>query len=463
MKQNFYAWAALVVRSFSALLLLTIASNSYSQEEIAIWLVILVIGALQAVFDFGISPTVMRFTIYALRTDTAPNVELNNTERERLTRLRRIPFVKFQSYVRNLYLLLAVLVFGMTVLLGLFALWDYTDGPTQVIELLIVSAVGNAAAIFQLNYATYLNARKQVTSLKKAEALIGVGTLLISLVLILMQTHLIVVFAMIAFGKIVMTVGLRWVAKRQSYETEGPGRITMEFLAIIFPQTLRAGIAIAASTGVLQISSLLLVRTLDPTEATAYLFGLRALQTITQFSNVPFYTRLPYLISHYVDGQRLTLLQDAQKLILFSLALNISLSLVAYISLELTFEAGWHNLGVIPPFHLAVIVSFLSFERLASMYSQIRSLNNRIDWHTLNITNGAFTLVLLIVLLPTLGPVGYLIGVGMPILVFYLPYSSIRLLLIFPDTARLVRSSIVFCVSGLLLFWTSLSLIYMLG
>lgn len=463
MKQNIYAWAALGVRSFGALLLLVIASNSYSEREMAIWLVLQILAALQAVFDFGISPTILRFTIYALNRNAAPSAELDAVGRERLVRLRALPFERFQTYVRTLYLLIAGIAFIVTVLLGLFAMRglfeDHNDGGPSAFVLLVISAAGNACAIFLLNYATYLNARKQVTLLKKAETVLGIGALLVPLGLILVQANLVIVVSAVALGKIVMVLGVRRLSIQQAYRTERLFALPRAFVGIILPQTMRTGIAIAASTGVLQVSALLLARKLSAADATIYLFGLRILYTVAQFSNVPFYTRLPYLIGKFVEGERAGLFNDAQRLILTTMTLQISISLLAYGVLDITAQLGLHRLGVMPALQWVAIAAILSVERLSSMYSQLRSLNNRIDWHILNVVNGILTLGLMALLLVPFGTTGFLIGLGLPILAFHLPYSTIRLLTIFPDSAALVRRTMLFCCAGLALATILLSLI----
>lgn len=466
MKQNFYAWVALSIRSFGMLALVVLASNSYTSQQVAVWLTLQIIASMQSVFDFGISPAVMRYTIYSLNKHAKLNDELTAYEREKLFRLRDIPQQDFSTYSRNLFLIVASVFCASSIIIAAVALAEYISASVKPSEtkyvsniflLIALHALGSFAAIAQLNYATYLNAAKRVTELKRMEAILGAFALIAPAALIVIGADLALVFLTVTAGRFGMLLGLRALAKRYGYSTKRGIKIPKSYLNIILPQTARIGVAIAFSTGVTQVSFLILASTLEAAEATSYLFGLRIIYTIVQFSNVPFYTRLPYIISSFIDRERILVMREATRLINFSVVLLIAACLIAYCGLYLSSTLGVHELGVIPKIHWMAFVSVFSLERLSSMYSQMRSLNNRIDWHKLNGINGAITLLLLSFMVPNFSILGFIFALGAPIMLFHYPYSAYNLVRLFSDTVGLIRHTstlwLIAMATGWLIVW----------
>jgi hypothetical protein len=196
-------------------------------------------------------------------------------------------------------------------------------------------------------------------------------------------------------------------------------------MRFVWPAAWRSGLGVALSFGAIRGSSVIYAQLVPAAEAAAYLLAQRVMQALSDFANVPFYTRLPTLARLYAENRRGDVVRDAAagmwraNALLVAGIVVIGLAgtpLLALLGSRTSFVDApvWWLLGG------AILV-----ERIGAMHLQLYSTTNRIVWH---IANGGAGLLMLLSMplayawLGLLGlPLGILIGYGG----FYAPYSML--------------------------------------
>jgi hypothetical protein len=135
---------------------------------------------------------------------------------------------------------------------------------------------------------------------------------------------------------------------------------------------------------------------------------------VSQFSQAPFYSRLPRLARLYAGGDRAGLVAQAQR--------GMGLSYLAFAlgaaGLGLAGPALFAGLGASVAFPTPglwwLLVAALFAERMGAMHLQLFSVTNRIYWHIANGGAALIALAALGLLLPRIGayafPLSYLCG-----------------------------------------------------
>jgi hypothetical protein len=168
----------------------------------------------------------------------------------------------------------------------------------------------------------------------------------------------------------------------------GPAQADKEVLKVMWPATWRSGVGVLMSQGIIQASGLLYTRLATAEELAAYLIALRVITIISQFSQAPFYSKLPYMTGLFASGKKQEVMAVAQR------GMRISQwVLVAALLLVMIFAAP--ALALIGSktqfvsFSMWTVMSLAFFvERFGAMHLQIYSLSNHILWHIANGVTG---------------------------------------------------------------------------
>jgi hypothetical protein len=390
------AWTALSARALGIVVLLPLALYTFSPEVVGIWLILNTITALQSLCDLGLEQTFTRVIAYR-QTE-----ELNARPAATADELSLRPIAET---IPAAFLILAVI---SAIVVGLVGTWYLgpliaaTANPTDCWSAWAVVVLGGSSGIWGLHALALLNGMHQVALVRRWEALTVLASVISGAVVLVSGSSLFALVAATHFWIVLGSVHMAWRARNLLRERLGTigWRLHAVVLRTIWPAAWRSQLGVLASFGTLHAAALIYARIVSASEAAPLLLALRILFALVQFSQPPFYTRIPLLATLYAGKQRAKLLEVAVSGIrgscwVFAAGAGAAVPLVPS-ALEY-FESRTH---FVSPLTWALLAVAFFMERTGSMHLQFCAVTNRINWHIANGATALVFIVSLLVLLP---------------------------------------------------------------
>lgn len=406
------SWTALGVRVSSLSLLLPLVLNRLSPAEIVVWQIFATVTTLTLILDFGLSPTAIRFFAYA----HGDNAEGRIGPAALFVRLR-------QTYRRMILVSFALLATAGTAVV--YQPIMNTGHPETIwfawASVLIATPMGFVANM----YGSSLQGLGSIVLLRRWETLAGAVQILATIAAVLLGgglTGLVIVYNAAA---ILTALGNRLMTRRAHPEMFAePAAAEQGAELDLWGPMWRSGVGVLMSQGLIQSGNVVVAHVFAPTAAASYLIAVRIITTISQFSQAPFYSKIPEMASRYAAGRRdmvLGLARKGMQRALLTYAVGALLvSWFGGILLELI-----HSRTAFPPQALWIpLVLAFFLERYGAMHLQLHSVSNDIKWHVANGATGLAMVILAWILLQTWPepgalPVAMLLAYGL----VYVPYS----------------------------------------
>lgn len=384
------SWGSMGARLMGLVVLLPLVLHRFSPPDIVLWLLFGTIVTLQILADAGFSQTFARSiacaeggaTVDVLRDLRAAPARRDDAQPNLDTLVRLLGTMR-RVYGRLTLLSLLIMVVGGPFVLStpVGASTDPRAGWLAAILVLLATAV----SLWGNLYTAYLQGRDRIALLRRWEmltAIAGVGT---SIVVLLLGGELLAVVAGQQAWAIVSVMRNRWLCRQDAVFRDGvSSTLDRDVLSAVWPAAWRSGIGVFMSYGLIQMSGIAYAQMGKSTEVAAYLLALRMIQTISMFSQAPFYSKLPALARLRSQGrveEQTQLAKQGMKYSHWTFLLGFLLvggssdwllqlihSQSAFVSLPM-----WTLLG------LAFFV-----ERLGAMHIQLYSTTNKIIWHIAN-------------------------------------------------------------------------------
>lgn len=423
-------WASFAVRTLALVVVLPLALRLFDPALMALWQVFMVLVSLQMLADMGFNGVFTRLVAYAMGGATAlganrPSVNQNAAANWAL--IGRLAGSMRCLYNRLAWGWGAVLATGGTcALLNLVKSLDgEMQSPAWLAWLLIL--VTTVVAFRANAFSALLQGTNQVALLRRWEALFGLAGIVSGVLALVCGGGLVALVAANQFW-VVMSAWRSRALARQILRAHLPvwpaARIDAEVWEASWGAAWRAGLGIAMSFGVVQLSSLLYAQGSDPAAIASYLLALRLMQAISQISQAPFYSKLPLLARQWAQGNVAGMVRLAGRgmaLAYWACVLPVLLLgragpwLLELIGSQTAFPDSrlWALLGT----------AFL-LERYGAMHLQLYSTTNHIVWHIANGVSGAIFLVVAALAYPQLGVLAFPLGLLAGSIGFYGWYSA---------------------------------------
>ena len=398
-----------------------LALRTLGQAEIVIWQVMSALTALVPVADFGVAPVLIRLT--AARGNPLPGettIEGDTVER-RLSRLARVA----DWFYARLTWVGGFVIAGATVVV-----WQKIRvlGAEAAEEAWFAWALGCAAFWLNLSsggWSALLQGGGELARVRRVEIVATACGVAITFGGLWTHGGLLPVAAGLAARAVVQAVFWRRRSARLR-EQAGPRASVADaapLRKIVWQGAWRSGVGIVCSAGLGQASALVVAAFAELELAAAYLIGWRLLGVVGQFSQAPFYSRLPEFGGLAAAGDTSALLVRARRAMAMSLGLFVSGHLVLSVGGPWLLErlgaaAEWPTPGV-----WWMLGAALFLERYGAMHLQLDTLGHKVRWH---VANGGAGAVAVAVMATTLGAFGLLavpLGLLAGQVVFYCPYA----------------------------------------
>lgn len=426
------SWGSIVSQLLMLIGVLPLVLIEFNAEEVRFWLLLNTLLIFNMVCDLGIAPTMTRIYAYAMGGAELSELGEQTASSKRIQRAPSWDTVEAISKVcQRTYFLLAIALFFM---LGAFGTWILAplfsnlpsplDGWISCLLFFLAQPFG----LLSGKYTAYLTGTNHIPEIQRLRIAVSLTTALLMLGVLWSGFGLAALVAASQCAVLALFFGNRYLAKHvndRRYEDSLFGRYHVDVGRVVWPRAWRSALGQIFTAGITQLAAAYYARGVNAGSAAEYLLALRIMGAIAQFSDVPFYTKLPKMsvLRGQGDVAGLAILARARMGVSLSL---LSLGILSFMLLgdPLLERLGaevrnistdlWLSLGVATYLH-----------RYGSMHLQVFSTTNKIMWHWVSFFSAVVFVAITSVLFPSVGlralPVAMVLGYG----TVYSPWSSI--------------------------------------
>ena len=381
-------YGSFIARSLSLVVVLPFLLTRLTTEEIYLWYVFSAIASFQLLIDLGFSPTFSRVIAYAMAGTDVHTLGSPRGDASGSPNWQSVE--KICSTMKYVYIRAAmawfVLLFSVGTLAVVRPIASMEDGHTAWIAWIVV-LVSSTFSFLNIAYSSYLQGVNEVSVLRRWEIITAIGSTVTSVLVLTLGGHLLDLIIAHQAWLVANVLRNRWLSRNVlggRLKTFHGAESNDDVLNAIWPSTWRTAVGAFASFGIVQASGIIYSQVASPSAAASYLLALRLMQLVSQFSQAPFYSKLPTLARMYSEGRNADLLRISRK------AMGL-----AY----LTFVAGFATLGAFgapileyigsnaafPDFLLWTLLGIAYYlERYGAMHINLYSTTNRIINHIAN-------------------------------------------------------------------------------
>lgn len=427
-------WGALATKVLSLAVVLPLVLVRFPSGDAALWLILTTIMSFQMLFDIGFAPTFARLIAYGRGGASVGELKdfRSNPDRRGDAPPNWQTIERIVSTMGKTYSMLALLSFTFLAVFGTWALNKPVSASSQtdvawlawliVLTTTTLSVRGNA-------YSAYLQGINQISLLRRWEILMSLGSIFTSVIVLLLDGGLSTLVAANQAWVVATIVNNRRLCihiEHGRFREFAKKRADKDVLLVVWPAAWRSGIGIFMSNGLIHASGIAYSQVASPTEAGSYLLALRLIQTVSLFSQAPYYTKLPELARLRAQGRLKEQVELAKRgMVLAYISYAVGFALIASLApAALKFIGSSVNV----PNHLLLSLLGLSFliERYGAMHIQLYSTTNHIVWHVANGVTGAICVAACLLLFPLLSVYAFPVAMLVGYLGFYSWYSGAR-------------------------------------
>ncbi len=455
---TFMTWGSFLSRPLSLVIVLPLLLTRLSTEEIAVWYLFMTIVGLQMLVDIGFSPSFSRGIAYAL--GGAAVGDLRRPARPGTGTPNLPVFFFIFSSMSGIYTRLAIAWPGVLLILGSAAVArpiSLLSEPRPAWAAWAVILVVSTVTIWGNAYSAYLQGINRVALLRRWEMLSSLGAITTSFCVLLFGGRLLALVLAHQGWQLLNVLRNRWLAR-----TVDDGRWARipnhgrdpEVFGAVWPSAWRSGLGVLMSYGLIQASGILYAQVGAAAQVASYLLALRLIQTVSQFSQAPFYSKLPVLARLFSEGRKQDLLALAKRGMRWA---------------HWSYVAGFLGLGLLgtPLLHLigsnadfpsrplwALLGLAFFIERYGAMHIQLYSTTNHIIWHIANGVTGVIYVVTSLLLFQHIGVYAFPVGILCGYLGFYSWYAALHSYQAFDLSFFRFEKSTVLLPLGMVLLYT---------
>lgn len=431
---TFTTWGSLAVRLLSVLALLPVVLVRFSPAEVAVWQLLSALFLLGLMLDYGLAPTFTRLLSFA-RAGMAP------ADMQRVSGQGSPPAAgpagasgQAAASVRAvfatmqwLYPRLAWAVVALLAVLGTWALQrpiEQVAAPGEAWLAWGVVLLSFQVALWGNCYIAALQGMDRIAPLRRWEIVFGLAQLLSSLIVLALGAGLLELLATYQIWAVIAVVRSRWLLKRLHPELSAvPPNAQPEVLAAARSPAWRSIVGVLCSHGVIQLSGVYYSQILPAAQVASWLLALRLAMVVSQFSQAPLYTKLPWLAQAHAGGRRDEVVAAAARGMRLSHVV-FALGALGAAWLAPPLLAAVHSqTDFVPAAVFAMLAVAFFAERLGAMHIQLYSLTNHVVWHVANGATAAIVVVVTLVLGPRLGLMAFPLAMLLGTLGFYVPFA----------------------------------------
>jgi O-antigen/teichoic acid export membrane protein len=278
-------------------------------------------------------------------------------------------------------------------------------------------------------YSSYLQGINQIALLRRWEAITSLGAIVTSFLVLILGGGLLELVLAHQGWQLLNILRNRWlsdVIEDGRFKNFTRGRKNKKVFDAVWPSAWRSGVGHFMTYGLIQASGILYAQVGSASGVASYLLGLRLIQTVSQFSQAPFYSKLPALARLFAENKKDELVALAKG----GMGLSYWCYVACFIGLGIAGEPLLKLIGSNADFPTHLLWSLLGLaffvERYGAMHLQLYSITNHIIWHIANGIAGFIYILVCFITFKTVEVYAFPLGLIAGYLGFYSWYSAIH-------------------------------------
>ncbi len=405
---TFATWGSVGSRALVIALAVPIVVTRFNETEIMLWYLFTTILVLQMLADIGFSTVFARAIAYG--AGGADNVgDFRNVPQRDATEPNWSTILRVVGTMRAVYLIIAGIWALLLLTLGTYVVADIiaaTSSPRAGWIAWGIVVTSSTIRIFGLQYVSFLMGTNHVALFRRWEALFWL-VILAAVLIVFSGGGKIIQLAAAMYGLQLLNVMTNAYLCHRVRRKGGAGgeraSFNMQIFAELWPRAWRSGLGLLLHSGVIQIAAIFYAKVSSPAAAASYLLAANLGRSLDQFSQAPFYSRLPRLAQLRVSGNLALQRQIAGRGMLLTSWILV-LGLIALgLGAQPALDALGSNADFVDPRLWALIALGFFFERYGAMNLQLYSSTNHIVWHIASGVSGLIYVLTLWLLFDRLG------------------------------------------------------------
>jgi len=428
-------WLALAVRLAGFGLLLPLVLANFTDAEVSVWLLFSAIASFQAVADFGFGPTFSREIAYGFAGRSLVELQnpavLQQANNAGVTESPNWPAIASATTAMLwLYRRIALVTF---VLLAIFGSWAAMVPIGRIAQSQYAwvawSAVAltTAVTIYGNAYTSFLIGANRIELQKRWEAGISGISLLVQSLAVLLGMGLLGLVLVAQIGLVVQVLANRMLAfhvSDGSFGNSGQSELNRQVLRSMWPAAWRTAIGAIMSVGLSQGMSIAMANLLAAAQAASVQLALRVMEVISQFSQVPYYTRIPQLNRLRAGGQSAQLAKSAAGAMRASLWIFVAGAIMVDLGVRPLLTLIGSQTQFPDKLFWLVLMTAVYAERYGAMHIQLLLTSNKAIAHVANGVTGLIWIVGMFILFPLMGSLALPTSMFIAYAGFYAWYSA---------------------------------------
>ena len=404
----------------------------FPTEEVRFWLTLNSLLILNLLVEVGFSSTFGRLYAYAMAGKGPGELGIQGDKIEGAKRDPNWNTVHLLNGAgQRIFLILATVYFFVLVTLGTWVVGDVVGGlsnPAAGWAAWGVMVIAQPLAFLGKKYGCYLSGTGLIAINQRFTALVSLLSTMVIVTALLLGAGIFVVILVGQLTAMASLLRLRFLAVRERQDRYWDslfGKSSDDVWKVAWPSAWKSAIGHLSLTGATHLSVIIFSKGVDGLEGAAYLLTLRLISTISQVSNAPFYSKLPFLGRLRGEGDLGSFVKLAKRGMSFSMNVFVLGILGLAVAGPSLFEIFKKEVGF-PPINLwlGMGVAF-AMQRFGAMHLQLYTTTNHVVWHWVGGITAIPLLATLFIGIPMIGgmalPLALLLAYGF----VYAPWSAV--------------------------------------
>ncbi len=391
---TFTTWGSFLSKSLYAVLLLPVITTVLSPEDITIWLLFNILIGLQNLGDLGFGVTFIRVMSYAMGGASGISGFGKDTGSSRTNGPNYDLLERSDSATKYLLFYTSLAFIILIAISGYFTLKKPISFTIEQNDAWIAFGLILVTTFIRFNgnrYSIFLQGVNHVAMLRRWETIISVLSIFSGFFVALHTRSLLWLIVNQQVWAIVQMLFNRYLCRSvlegrfRRFNQKG---LDKELVKSIWPAAWKSWTGVLMSYGVVQASGLVVAQIGTTPTVSAYLFSLKILDIIKNFSNAPFYSKIPLYNRLFAEGNRNGLMVRIENGMRFSLLTFSVTAIIVGIAGQPLLRLIGSNVTLVSEWIWIAMIFAYFFDRYGALHLQLYSITNDIVWHIANGVSG---------------------------------------------------------------------------
>lgn len=394
------SWFFLASRLIILLFTTTLIIKKFDVGEIALWYLYASVQAFAHLFDVGFSTTIIRYTAY------------NNASADKT--ILEEGFQKLYNSMNTVFLGLSLLVTVFLFVIGVVSVYPVIEEnhiSNGLLSFFLIMSILPINFFLKKNDA-FLKGLNKISLYNNWNAIMYFVSGLFTIVVLYLDQPFYIVVLVSQLGLLVNSIKNAFLLKNELgfkidfYKFSFNKEIILEY----WKPTWKSALISFSSNGMNNLTNIIVPNFFSIELVASYLFSMRLIQFVNEFSWAPFYSQIPKFITEFKSGSIRVLSKQSFKRLDISLALAVVGIFVLGVSANLLMPLFDTKTTFIDTQLVGYIMIMIAFERFVAMHSQVIMFSNNIEHYKQYLIFSAIYAGLLYFCLPVIGLYGIAIA-----------------------------------------------------